>query len=808
MRKNIPAEMRALPQWCYSLPSNKVPLNPSTGTLASVTDPSTWSSFDKACEAADSHKGHVGFVLTKDDPYLVIDFDDPYTKYNNKDGSRRYDDTECRRIIDLQQHIRSESTETYEELSKSGRGLHIIGKGSVPTGKKKNEVEIYSSERYIICTGNIVTNSPVANMQDVADHLYNEMGGSDNGNAELIEVGSIVSDAALLERARSAANADKFERLWRGDINGYASQSEADYALLSMLAFYTPSNNQVRRTFRMSALGQRAKATRDDKYLNRTLKHLRAKEVPAIDFTELLNNHDAEQRNDILDFTELYSNYGLKSSDDFVPDVPVENDVVENEVDKSDVAIDAAEEETSVGVIETIDDKEEDKSSVPYPPGTMGELARFFKKNMIAPLHETAIAAAIGFSAGVAGRQYHTYTHSGLNCYLIIVAYSGAGKEGTKGSIADFAKRLRAEVPTVDDFIGAEQLASGQAIYMAVRDQPSAVHFIPEFGKTLTTINSRMAPSHDQTKVTALLNLYGKSGPRNDLGKAVFADKAKNVESVEAPNFTFIGDTPPEPLFDNLSFGSFEDGLITRLTFIEYNGLKPYDNPDTNHAPPPGLIRKYIALVEAAAKLNNTNQYIMVEPTPEARRILDEYGHTVTDQYNALPKGCAEQILINRTRLKALRYSALVGACDNPYRPIVTKEAARWGIAFAESSDNVVKKRLKEQTIGNGESRQEGEIKRLVAKYLKMTQKKRMAYKIPKEVAETGLIHTQFFRRRCARMKCFTDDKRGLNEAIKKILRVMVDSDVLVEIPPQKARDHYGISCRLSAPLYAKGSNW
>jgi primase-polymerase (primpol)-like protein len=49
-----------------------------------------------------------------------------------------------------------------------------------------------------------------------------------------------LEDDELLEKARHAANGDKFARLYdRGDTSGYESHSEADLALCTMLAFWT-----------------------------------------------------------------------------------------------------------------------------------------------------------------------------------------------------------------------------------------------------------------------------------------------------------------------------------------------------------------------------------------------------------------------------------------------------------------------------------------------------------------------------------------------------------------------------------------
>ncbi|MFS6755248.1 hypothetical protein, partial [Staphylococcus aureus] len=81
-----------------------------------------------------------------------------------------------------------------------------------------------------------------------------------------------------------------FNSLCRGEMSEYPSQSEADFALLSIIGFYTQDNEQVRRVFRMTALGKRDKANRDNKYLNRALEKIRAQQPEPVNFDQLIAN--------------------------------------------------------------------------------------------------------------------------------------------------------------------------------------------------------------------------------------------------------------------------------------------------------------------------------------------------------------------------------------------------------------------------------------------------------------------------------------------------------------------------------------
>jgi AAA domain len=63
-----------------------------------------------------------------------------------------------------------------------------------------------------------------------------------------------LTDEKVIELARGAKNSSKFEALWGGNTSGYASHSEADQALISLLAFYTQDEAQLDSLYRRSGL--------------------------------------------------------------------------------------------------------------------------------------------------------------------------------------------------------------------------------------------------------------------------------------------------------------------------------------------------------------------------------------------------------------------------------------------------------------------------------------------------------------------------------------------------------------------------
>src|SRR5215208_8351815 len=82
---------------------------------------------------------------------------------------------------------------------------------------------------------------------------------------------SELTDEEIISLVRSAKNAAKFEALWQGDISGYASHSEADQALISLLAFYTRDEGQLDSLYRKSGLCREKWIERPD-YRQRTIQ--------------------------------------------------------------------------------------------------------------------------------------------------------------------------------------------------------------------------------------------------------------------------------------------------------------------------------------------------------------------------------------------------------------------------------------------------------------------------------------------------------------------------------------------------------
>jgi phage/plasmid primase, P4 family, C-terminal domain len=267
----IPAELKDYNQWVLwkyeessSNGKTRISKKPYTtaGRSAIVSDSATLDSFENTVEAfgLGNYSG-IGFAFTDADPFCGIDYD-------------HVTDMETGEFLpDILEEI--SSIGSYAERSPSGEGAHVIIKGSVPGIKNRSGCrEIYDRMRYFTVTGNHIAGTPFDVNEASREALDNVYGKIDPMN-EKSNMRSIamptMPDFEIVDKCRRAKNASNFNALYEGrwETLGYPSQSEADLALCSIIAFYTQDPMQIDRIFSGSGLNSE-KWDRQD-YRERTI---------------------------------------------------------------------------------------------------------------------------------------------------------------------------------------------------------------------------------------------------------------------------------------------------------------------------------------------------------------------------------------------------------------------------------------------------------------------------------------------------------------------------------------------------------
>lgn len=168
----FPDELKQLNQWVCVKEGSKIPFTSFDSKSASSTNPKTWSSYQMAKRAVDKglYDG-LGFVFN-DNGYVAIDIDKGFEENGEP----------TRLALEIINTIGS-----YTEISRSGRGFHIIVKGNLPFKGRNNlqGVEIYKTSRYFIMTGNIYYIDEITENQQgidiIVDKFFKDTRVSKNG---------------------------------------------------------------------------------------------------------------------------------------------------------------------------------------------------------------------------------------------------------------------------------------------------------------------------------------------------------------------------------------------------------------------------------------------------------------------------------------------------------------------------------------------------------------------------------------------------------------------------------------------------
>ncbi|WP_417739144.1 hypothetical protein [Rosistilla oblonga] len=256
----VPAMLRRFDQWvCWKYVQDqgggrrrKVPVNPKSRRFASVKDRSTWTGIEDAIQTYFEHLDEldgIGFVFTMDDPFIGVDLD------NCRDPGTGNLSVTAEEIL--------ERIPTYTEVSPSGTGVKAIATidSAFPSCRRSDPaIEIYSSGRFFTITtltidGDLLIRDATDGIADIQILHFDARGDLDN-SIPLPAAPSCASDHAVLDKAMSARNRDKFRELWGGssrEFNG--NHSQADLSLCRLLAFWCgPCHDQIDRLFRQSGL--------------------------------------------------------------------------------------------------------------------------------------------------------------------------------------------------------------------------------------------------------------------------------------------------------------------------------------------------------------------------------------------------------------------------------------------------------------------------------------------------------------------------------------------------------------------------
>ena len=258
--KNIPAELKSSCRFCVwkfekrNGQKTKMPYNPANGDRARINDLRTFADF-KTTLVTYAMGGYDGIGIAVGNGIGAFDIDHCI----REDGT----------LNDTADTVLSIFPTAYVEKSPSGKGLrgffhvpedYVYDKTVYYINNRSKGLEVYmpgATNRFVTVTGDVYRTGELPNDEAaMATLLDTLMKRNKQVQQNHFQHHSYLDDEAVIAHANEASNSEKFKKLFAGEWEDlYGSQSDADMALLSILAFWCGCDEeQMDRIFRTSGL--------------------------------------------------------------------------------------------------------------------------------------------------------------------------------------------------------------------------------------------------------------------------------------------------------------------------------------------------------------------------------------------------------------------------------------------------------------------------------------------------------------------------------------------------------------------------
>ena len=432
-----------------------------------------------------------------------------------------------------------------------------------------------------------------------------------------------------------------------------------------------------------------------------------------------------------------------------------------------------------------------------FPPGLIGDTAHFIMRSAPHPNADIALAASIALLAGLAGKAFNTFTHAGLNLYILMLASTGMGKEAANSGISKLIAAIAAKIPKATTFKGP-MLVSSAGLIKWLADNPSCVSVVGEFGYKLKALHSPRSSPNDELLKAVLLDLYGKSGSGNALDPMGYSDREKTTAPILSPAFSMLCESVPGVVKEALNEQAVTSGFIPRFLTFNIEGRRAQFQEDLIGTPPQELVERLAALAAHCLDANSLNRVHVVATTDEAKSLLRNFNHWITDQIN----GSSSEIyreLWSRAYLKALKLASLCAVAIRFEDPTVTIDEVNWAAGMVERQTRQLLAQFESGEIGQAagnESRQQDEVLRCIYEYVNEPFERFEKYGVTFDMHSHAVFTQTYLSRRVCKLPTFRDDRIGPTGALKRTIHALLDGDEIREMPRTQVEQQFSRRAR------------
>jgi len=321
---------------------------------------------------------------------------------------------------------------------------------------------------------------------------------------------------------------------------------------------------------------------------------------------------------------------------------------------------------------------------------------------------------------------------------------------------------------------------------------PCFLSILGEFGLLLEQLNNKKASPAMTGLRRMFLDLYNKSGYKQVMKGIVYSDRDKNVKSIEAPAFSFLGECTPEKYYSLLDEGIASEGFLPRLTTIEYLGDRVDQNEQAFLIEPKEELIKALADLVAVALLRDSNGTVQnVLMDSNASQIFRKYDKKCGAEINKKNVHSIHNEMWTRANVKAMKLAAIAAIGINYINPVITQDAANWAINIVNYDNNNVISKFENGEVGtnNLDSEQIKKLKEYCKLYLTCKfEDFGKKYKGSKKLHDAKIIPSSYLQSKSLNIACFKNDRIGATGAFRKTLQSLIDSGILQELNQNQSK--------------------
>jgi hypothetical protein len=194
-----------------------------------------------------------------------------------------------------------------------------------------------------------------------------------------------------------------------------------------------------------------------------------------------------------------------------------------------------------------------------YVPGLLGELIEWNVQTARYPSRVMALAAAIAVVGKLLDRKMAGPTMSATHLYTVVLAPTGSGKQHQ----LDCVKTLLTTAG-VGDLIGLGDFSSVQALQQLIKEKPSCISVMDEFGSFLRRIKDGAQMSNIR-EITGEMRTLWSSWIQYDSIKKAKDDSVR----VYSPAFAIFGVTTAGDFYSALKIEDASNGFLNRFLIME-----------------------------------------------------------------------------------------------------------------------------------------------------------------------------------------------------------------------------------------------